>query len=121
MTALEGRSKHSASKWIGACAVVAVLAVPASVVAGRQPPPARPEAAFEVQEKTIEELQAALTSGAVTSRTLVLAYLARIRAYDLQGPKLNAMISMAPRILETADASGLSAGREGPCTGFRSS
>jgi hypothetical protein len=51
MTALDGRSKRSASKWIGACAVVAVLAVPASVVAGRQPPAARPEAAFEVQKR----------------------------------------------------------------------
>ena len=91
-----------------------MLVVPASVVAGRQPPAARPEAAFEVQEKTIEELQAALTSGAVTSRTLVLAYLARIRAYDLQGPKLNAMISMAPRILETADALDRERAQRGP-------
>ena len=57
-----------------------------------------------MQEKTIAELQAALTSGAVTSRSLVLAYLARIRAYDLQGPQLNAMIAMNPRVLETADA-----------------
>ena len=60
--------------------------------------------AFDVQEKTIAELQAALTSGAVTSRSLVLAYLARIRAYDLQGPRLNAMIAMNRKVLEIADA-----------------
>jgi amidase len=62
------------------------------------------DATFDVQEKTIDELQAALTSGAVTSRSLVLAYLARIRAYDLQGPRLNALISMNRRVLEIADA-----------------
>ena len=114
MTALNGRSKGSASKWIGACSIIAVLVVPASVIAGRQPPAAPPRAAFEVQDKTIEELQAALTSGAVTSRALVLAYLARIRAYDLQGPRLNAMISMAPRILETADALDRERAQRGP-------
>jgi hypothetical protein len=61
-------------------------------------------ATFDVQEKTIAELQAALASGAVTSRSLVLAYLARIRAYDLQGPRLNAMIAMNRKVLEIADA-----------------
>jgi amidase len=61
-------------------------------------------ATFDVQEKTIVELQAALASGAVTSRSLVLAYLARIRAYDLQGPRLNAMIAMNRKVLEIADA-----------------
>jgi Asp-tRNA(Asn)/Glu-tRNA(Gln) amidotransferase A subunit family amidase len=110
----DARTKGSRSRWIGACAIVAALAVPASVIAGRQPPAAPSQTAFEVQEKTIEELQAALTSGAVTSRTLVLAYLARIRAYDLQGPRLNAMISMAPRILETADALDRERAQRGP-------
>lgn len=60
--------------------------------------------AIDVQEKSIAELQAALTSGAATSRSLVLAYLARIRAYDLLGPRLNAMIAMTPKVLEIADA-----------------
>jgi amidase len=92
------------ARLIGACGLAAMLVAPAIVIAGRPPQAATPEAAFDVQEKSIEELQAALASGAVTSRSLVLAYLARIRAYDLQGPRLNALISMNRRVLEVADA-----------------
>ena len=46
---------------------------------------------FELLEATIPQLQAALTAGAVTSRDLVTMYLARITAYDQQGPALNAI------------------------------
>jgi amidase len=73
-----------------------------------------PAAGFDVQEKTIAELQAALTSGAVTSRRLVLAYLARIRAYDLEGPQINAMIAMNPKVLEAADALDRERAARGP-------
>ena len=71
-------------------------------------------AAFDVQEKTIAELQAALTAGTVTSRSLVLAYLGRIRAFDLQGPRLNAMIAMNPKVLEAADALDRERAARGP-------
>ena len=80
---------------------LAIAAAP--VLAGRAQAPAAP-VAFDVQEKSIAELQAALTAGTVTSRSLVLAYLARIRAYDLLGPQLNSMIAMNPKVLEAADA-----------------
>ena len=59
--------------------------------------------AFDVLEKTIVELAAALESGDVTSRELVTQYLARIDAYDTQGPTLNAMISVNPNALAEAD------------------
>ncbi|HUF46913.1 MAG TPA: amidase [Vicinamibacterales bacterium] len=59
---------------------------------------------FDPTEKSIAELQQALTSGAVTSRQLVEAYLARIEAYDRSGPDLQAFIALNPRALETADA-----------------
>ena len=49
---------------------------------------------FDVVEKSIPELQAAMTAGRVTSRQLVEAYLARIAAYDKQGPALNAIVSL---------------------------
>jgi Asp-tRNA(Asn)/Glu-tRNA(Gln) amidotransferase A subunit family amidase len=92
-------------RWIASSAVAVVMAA-APIVAGRGPqaPPAGQDAAFDVQEKSIAELQAALGSGAVTSRGLVLGYLARIRAYDLLGPQINAMIAMNPKVLEIADA-----------------
>ena len=54
-------------------------------------------------EKTIVELAAVLDSGAVTSRELVKQYLARIDAYDSQGPTLNAMITVNPNALAEAD------------------
>lgn len=59
---------------------------------------------FDPVEKTIPELQQALTSGAVTSRQLVDAYLARIAAYDRQGPALNAMVALNPQAAAQADA-----------------
>lgn len=43
---------------------------------------------FKVLEKTIEELQEALTTGEITSVELVQIYLDRINAYDKSGPNL---------------------------------
>ena len=62
------------------------------------------EPVFDVMEKTITELAAALDSGEVTSRELVEQYVARIDAYDKQGPTLNAMITLNPNALAEADA-----------------
>ena len=63
-----------------------------------------PAPAFEVTEKTITELQEAMASGKVTSRQLVDAYLARIAAYDQQGPALNAIVALNPQAQAAADA-----------------
>src|SRR5579871_3286318 len=59
---------------------------------------------YDVTEKDIPDLDAALDSGAVTSRALVEAYLKRIAAFDHAGPALNAMIAINPRAFEEADA-----------------
>jgi amidase len=59
---------------------------------------------FDVMEKSIPDLQQAMQSGAATSRQLTAAYLARIRAYDKAGPRINAMIAINPRALDAADA-----------------
>jgi amidase len=69
---------------------------------------------FDVTEQSIADLQQAMTSGAVTSRELVAAYLARIDAYDRSGPKLNAMIAINPRALEVADALDKERSAKGP-------
>jgi amidase len=62
---------------------------------------------IEVTEVSIAELRAALESGQTTAVELVLAYLARIDAYD--GPesdtKLNAVVVRNPEALEEAQAS----------------
>ena len=59
---------------------------------------------FDVMEKSIPELQAALQDGAITSRGLVEIYLARIAAYDKRGPALNAITALNPAALAAADA-----------------
>jgi amidase len=59
---------------------------------------------FDVYEKSVAELSEALATGRVTSRQLTAAYLARIDAYDQNGPRINAMIAMNPRALDEADA-----------------
>jgi amidase len=64
-----------------------------------QAPTTRP--AFNVVEASIPELQAALASGRVTSRELVLAYLARIAMHDRT---LRAVMTVSPTALTEADA-----------------
>jgi amidase len=97
----------------GVAALIGVVAAVAIGTAAQAPPPAgslgplpprAPAASFDVHEKSIVELLAAQRIGTVTSRDLVEKYLARIRAYDQDGPRLNAMIAMNPRALEEADA-----------------
>ncbi|MBA4070393.1 MAG: amidase [Gemmatimonas sp.] len=77
----------------------AVLAAPALAQRRPVPPPAR--APFDVVEATIPQLQAALTDGRLTSRDLVLLYLARIATYDKQ---INATITVSRTALAEADA-----------------
>src|SRR5262245_21060077 len=91
----------------GVLLFVVLIGLASGPVRGQQArrPPAdpRPLAAFDVMEKSIEDLQRALATGEVTSRQLVDLYLARIDAYDQQGPSLNAIIAINPRARETAD------------------
>jgi amidase len=60
--------------------------------------------AYDVQEKTIAQLQQDLAAGAVTSEQLVEAYLERIAAIDDAGPTLNAVIAINPDALASARA-----------------
>jgi amidase len=59
---------------------------------------------FDVMDKSIPELQSAMEAGTITSRQLVQMYLARIAAYDKQGPALNALVALNPQALAAADA-----------------
>lgn len=59
---------------------------------------------FEVEEATIAGIQQAMRAGRLTARQLVESYLARIAAYDKHGPALNAIITVNPRALATADS-----------------
>ena len=57
-----------------------------------------------VFEQSIDELQAALTSGKVTSVQLVDGYTTRITRYDVGGPRVNAIITLSPNARATAAA-----------------
>ena len=61
-------------------------------------------AVFRLEEATIAGITAAFDTGALTCRQLTELYLNRIAAYDKSGPKLNSIITVNPRALETATA-----------------
>ncbi len=64
----------------------AVLGAAATVSAAHAQPVEAPAARFEVEEATIASVHAAMKAGQLTCRGLVDAYLARIAAYDKNGP-----------------------------------
>jgi amidase len=78
-----------------------------------RPVTATPVAAFDVLEKSIEELQLAMQAREITARQLVDTYLARIEAYDKQGPALNAIAILNPRARVMADALDVERGSRG--------
>ncbi|MEX2132119.1 MAG: amidase, partial [Pseudohongiellaceae bacterium] len=56
----------------------------------------------DVFESDIQELQAAMQSGQVSAVELVDQYLARIRAYDDSGPRLNSLLRINPAARQDA-------------------
>ena len=61
------------------------------------------EPGFSVDETTIAEIHQAMRDGRTTARQLVEQYLARIAAYDKQGPAINSLITLNPNALTRAD------------------
>jgi len=59
---------------------------------------------FQLMEASISDIHRAMQSGKLTCHSLVQQYLDRIKAYDQQGPTLNAMLYVNPKVLEQADA-----------------
>ena len=74
----------------------------------------RGAAPIRIEEATIDELQAAMAAGELTSYALVQHYLDRIARYDKQGPKLNAFLLVNPRALEEADRLDQERASKGP-------
>ncbi|MSU24667.1 MAG: amidase [Opitutus sp.] len=58
---------------------------------------------FPFAEATIDDLQARMAAGTLTSHELTAAYLARIAEIDRAGPKLNAIIELNPDALAIAE------------------
>lgn len=58
---------------------------------------------FSVLECTVAQVHRAMLAKKLTCRELTETYLARIHAYDQQGPALNSIITVNPRAQEEAD------------------
>lgn len=76
-----------------------MLAACLSIVIGLAAIPAQ---ALDLYSATIADLDAALADGSVTSERLVQIYLARMQAYDKQGPTINTVIAANTKALEQA-------------------
>src|SRR4051794_4646911 len=64
--------------------------------------PTAHSAEISLETSTIADLQAAMAAGTLSSEKITAAYLARITAYDKQGPALNSVIALNPKALEVA-------------------
>jgi amidase len=75
---------------------------------------ARAEAAFDLEEVTIAELQRDMASGKRTARSITELYLRRIAANDRKGPTLRSVIETNPDALSIAEALDKERKQKGP-------
>ena len=84
--------------------------------------PAFPEVrSFELDELTIDDLQAGMKSGNYTSRSVTEKYLQRVEEIDKQGPTVNSIIELNPdalQIAESLDRERKEKGARGPLHGI---
>ena len=84
-------------------------------------PPASQPSAFELNEMSVADLQAAMAAGKYTSRQLVDLYLRRIEEVDRRGPTLRSIVVINPdarAIAESLDTERKSKGPRGPLHGI---
>jgi amidase len=87
-------------------------------------PPAAPvinHSAYDVEEKSIPEVQRDLSSGLISSEELVGAYVARIGKIDVKGPALHSIIALNQNALADArklDSERRASGVRGPLHGI---
>lgn len=77
---------------LGAAASSAIMATP----------PVRAAARFQYLETSVAELQARMSAGRLTARTLAAGYLARIGAIDRKGPRICSVVELNPDALAIA-------------------
>lgn len=71
-------------------------------------------ATFDLDTANVADVNAAFDAGGLTSEKLVEMYLARIKAYDKQGPMINAVITLNPKALAEARALDAERKAKGP-------
>jgi amidase len=83
--------------------------------------PVSAQKAIDLDSATIADINAAFNGGTLTAEKLTQMYLARIQAYDRQGPAIRAVLAINPNALETArmlDAERRSKGPRSPLHGI---
>lgn len=103
-------------KPLGCIAISVVLFIFSSCQKG-----GKPQETFSLLEATIPQIQTALSSKTITSQDIVQVYLARIAAYDQQGPALNSISAINPNALAEAkalDVERTATGPRGPLHGI---
>jgi amidase len=88
------------------CVAAAAEALPAADAPKVEP--------FDLDEITIDELQARMKSGKSTARMIAERYLARIKEIDKAGPAINSIIELNPDALAIADALDKERKEKGP-------
>lgn len=97
------------------------VGLPAAPAKQPAPAPAPPRAAFELEEVTVAELQAGMSSGRYTARHIVELYLGRIAAMDRADVSLQSIIETNPDALtraEELDRERATKGPRGPLHGI---
>lgn len=69
---------------------------------------------FRIEETTVAAIHAALRARTISCRALVQRYLDRIDAIDKRGPAINALVTINPAALATADSLDAVQARGGP-------
>ncbi|HEY3283835.1 MAG TPA: amidase [Armatimonadota bacterium] len=88
---------------------------------GQDPESSADIPAFDLEEATVNDLQAAMAAGRLTSRAITAKYLERIDALDRRGPTLRYVIETNPdalSIAEELDAERKAKGPRGPLHGL---
>jgi amidase len=99
---------HSVTlRWIAVlgltCFGCGTATAPPKTQSTAQSEPGAAPATFDLEEATIADLQARMTAGKDTARSLVEKYTARIAQLDRQGPALRSVIELNPDAITIAD------------------
>jgi len=98
------RRKFLKSTLLGSTAALVLPALAGAREFSPEPAASPSVSSFELDEATISDLQAGMTSGRYTAHSITEKYLARIDEIDKHGPMINSVIEINPDVQAIADA-----------------
>jgi len=93
---------------------IAALAAGAALALGSEMSTAAGPQPIDIVEAPVAALQEAMSAGRITSKSLTALYLARIKAIDKAGPRINSVIEVNPDALAIAAALDKERKEKGP-------